>query len=135
MGSAAPPPCRCLQHRQRKGHDRQQQGRAGIKRHRRERQNHTCDQRPDTGAEVVDNRTPPPKLDGAVEKLAPAETKTIEVVFEYPAGIATMKNKVAVLQFCAKWQSEWLRKAAYAPGSYDWNESFEVCSEIRIIDE
>jgi len=90
---------------------------------------------PDTGAEIVDNQTPPPKFNGSVEKLAPGETKTYEAVFEYPASIATMKNKVAVLQFCAKWQSDWLRKAAYAAGSYDWNESFELCREIRIVDQ
>jgi len=88
-----------------------------------------------TGAEIIDNRTPPPKLDGSVVKLAPGDTKTFQVVFEYPATIASMKNGVVVLQFCVKWENDWLRKSAYAPGAYDWNESFELCREIRITDE
>lgn len=90
---------------------------------------------PATAAEVVDNRSPPPKLDGSVEKLAPGETKTFEVIFDYPSSIATMKDHVAVLQFCVKWESGWLRKSAYAPNAYNWNESFELCREIRIVEE
>jgi hypothetical protein len=90
---------------------------------------------PETGAEVVDNRTPPPRLDGAVESLAPGESKHFQVVFEYPAEIATMTENAAILQFCVAWNQDWLRKTAYAPGSYDWNESFEVCREIRIVNE
>ena len=90
---------------------------------------------PATDAEVFDNRTPPPKLDGSVEGLAPGETKTFEVVFAYPAQIATMEKRVAVLQFCVKWETDWLRGAAYAPGAYDWNPSYELCNEIRIVDE
>jgi hypothetical protein len=89
----------------------------------------------ETAAEYSDNRTPPPKFDGAVQVLPPGKTKKFEVVFDYPAGIATMKNRVAVLWFCVKWESKWLRKSAYAPGAYDWNESFELCREIRIVDE
>jgi hypothetical protein len=34
-----------------------------------------------------------------------------------------------------KWESDWLRRSAYAPGAYDWNESFELCREIRITDK
>lgn len=90
---------------------------------------------PDMSTEIIDNRTPPPKLDGSVEQLAPGETKTFQVVFDYPASIATMTNHVALLRFCIKWESDWLRKSAYQPGSYDWNESFELCHEIRVIDE
>jgi len=90
---------------------------------------------PVTSAEIIDNRTPPPKFDGSVEALAPGQNKTFLVIFEYPASIATMNNGVAVLQFCVKWESDWLRKSAYAPGVYDWNESFELCREIRIVDE
>lgn len=88
-----------------------------------------------TGAEIIDNRTPPPKRDGSVEKLAPGETKTFQVVFEYPARIATMEDRVAVLQFCAKWEASWLRTSAYTSRAYDWNESFEVCREIRITEK
>ena len=90
---------------------------------------------PATGAEIIDNRTPPPKLDGSVEELAPGQTKTFQVIFEYPAKIATMKNRVAVLRFCAKWDSVWLRKSAYAPDAFDWNESYELCREIRVVEE
>ena len=68
-------------------------------------------------------------------RLAPGETKSYQVIFEYPAGIATMKNRVAVLQFCAKWDSSWLRKKAYAPNAYDWNESSELCRELRIVED
>ena len=90
---------------------------------------------PETGVEIVDNRTPPPRLNGAVETLAPGESKHFQVVFEYPARIATRKATVEILQFCVAWNHDWLRKSAYAPGSYDWNESFEVCREIRIVSE
>jgi hypothetical protein len=90
---------------------------------------------PETGVEVVDNRTPPPRLDGAVETLAPGESKQFQVVFEYPARIATSTADVVVLQFCVTWNRDWLRKSAYLPGSYDWNESFEVCREIRIVSD
>jgi len=90
---------------------------------------------PSTGAEVVDNRTPPPKRDGSVEALAKGEAKTFQVVFAYPQTIAVMRDHVAVLQFCVKWVGSWLRASTYAPGAYDWNESFELCREIRILDE
>lgn len=90
---------------------------------------------PDTGAEIVNNRTPPPKQDGAVLVLAPGETKSFQVVFEYPAKLQDLKNKVAELSFCVKWESSWLRKQAYAPDAYNWNESFELCREIRITAE
>ncbi len=90
---------------------------------------------PDTGAEEVDNRIPPPKMDGAVEPLEPGETKSFQVVFEYPANLATMKSRVATLEFCVRWKKEWLRDSAYPKGAYDWNESYELCRQIRIIDE
>lgn len=90
---------------------------------------------PATGAEIVDNRTPPPKRDGSVDEIAPGATRTFQVVFEYPKSIAVMKERVAVLQFCVKWDATWLRANTYTPGSYDWNESFEICRQIRILDE
>jgi hypothetical protein len=90
---------------------------------------------PATGAESIDNRTPPPRMDGAVEVLAPGESKSYQLVFAYPAQIATRKDRVAVLQFCAKWEADWLRRTAYAPGSFDWNESFTLCRELRIVGE
>jgi hypothetical protein len=85
------------------------------------------------GAERVDNRTPPPKAVGTVEALPPGVTKSFQVVFEYPASIAIMKKREALFQFCIKWESAWLRSTAYAPDAYDWNPSFELCREIRII--
>jgi hypothetical protein len=90
---------------------------------------------PETGAEFVDNRTPPPKLDGAVETVAAGETKQFKVIFEYPERIAARKDATSIFQFCVAWNREWLRKSAYTPGSYDWNESFELCREIRIVTE
>ena len=90
---------------------------------------------PTTAAEIVDNSTPPPKRDGAVEELAPGETKSFQVVFEYPPEIVTMKNRLTILHYCVEWKGEWLRKAAYAAGAYDWNESFELCREIRIVED
>jgi hypothetical protein len=90
---------------------------------------------PSSGAEIIDNRTPPPRRVGVVEELPQGETKTFQVVFAYPESIATMREHVAALQFCVKWESGWLRSSTYAPGAYDWNESFELCREIRILDE
>lgn len=88
-----------------------------------------------TAAEIIDNQSPPPKLDGSVEELVPGETKAFPVIFDYPARIATMSDRIAVLRFCVKWDSVWLRKSAYVLGAYDWNESFELCREIRIVDD
>ena len=90
---------------------------------------------PATGREKVDNRTPPPKMDGAVESLQAGKTTSFQVVFEYPADLATTKNRVAELEFCVKWKKEWLRDSAYAPRAYNWNESYELCRQIRIVDE
>jgi hypothetical protein len=90
---------------------------------------------PVTASEILDNRTPPPKLDGSVQKLLPGKTEKFEVVFDYPAAIAPMKDGVAVLWFCVNWKSDWLRKSAYVDGAYDWNESFELCREVRIKDK
>ncbi len=90
---------------------------------------------PATGEELFDNEIPPPKDDGSVEKLAPGSTKTFIVVFEYPEEIVKFENGKVTLQFCAKWEDSWLRKAAYKPGAYDWNESFELCHEIIITDD
>lgn len=90
---------------------------------------------PDTGAEFVDNRTSPPRFDGAVEALAPGETKNFQIIFEYPPKIAARRNGAAVIQFCAVWNRDWLRKNAYPAKAYDWNESFDLCREVRIVDE
>lgn len=89
----------------------------------------------ETAVEFVNNKVPPPRPHGLIEEFNPGETKSFQVVFEYPTSIVTMHNRVATLQFCVKWQSDWLRKSTYTAGSYDWNESFEICREIRIIDE
>lgn len=88
-----------------------------------------------TSAEFTDNRTPPPKLDGAVEQFTPGEIKTFQVVFEYPLRIATMNNGIANILFCVKWEGDWLRKSSYVNESFDWNESFELCREICIVDK
>lgn len=90
---------------------------------------------PATGAELVHNRTPPPKRNGSVEEFAPGEIKTFQVVFEYPTSIASMKDREAVIRFCIKWESQWLRKAAYADDAFDWNGSYELSEEIRILEE
>lgn len=87
---------------------------------------------PATRAQVVDNRAPPPKLDGEVEPLAPGGAKSFQIVFAYPAGIATMNQGVADLRFCAKWEAAWLRSTSYQAGSYDWNASFQLCRNLRI---
>lgn len=100
-----------------------------------ERNTITIYRNPATGAESIDNRTPPPEMDGAVAEFAPGESKSYQVVFEYPADIATRANRVALLHFCVKWDAGWLRGSAYAPGAFDWNESFELCRELRITGE
>jgi hypothetical protein len=90
---------------------------------------------PSTRAELVDNHPPPPKRNGAVEAFAAGASRSFDVIFTYPESIATMKDHIAVLSFCIKWESNWLRAEYYRPKSYDWNESFEVCRQIRVLDE
>jgi len=90
---------------------------------------------PATGDEIIDNKTPPPKLDGAVEKLGPGATMEFQVVFAFPDTIAVLEEGKAALQFCVKWEDSWLRSTAYSPESFDWNESFELCREIQIVEE
>ncbi|EJO80364.1 hypothetical protein FFZ99_08415 [Leptospira interrogans] len=87
-----------------------------------------------TGAEIIDNRTPPSKLDGSIEKLGPGETKAFQVVFAYPEVIASQKGRAEAFTFCVKWDANWLRTSAYSPNAYDWNESFLLCQEIRIVE-
>lgn len=89
---------------------------------------------PATREEKVNNQTPPPKMDGAVLQLLPDESKSFQVVFEYPIDLAKMKRGVAEIEFCVRWQKEWLRATAYASNPYDWNESYELCHLIRIVD-
>lgn len=88
-----------------------------------------------TGAEFVDNRTPPPRRNGAVEELPVGGDKSFQVVFAYPETIARLEDGAAALQFCVRWDRDWLRADEYAPGAYDWNETFELCRELRVVDE
>ena len=87
---------------------------------------------PATRAQEVDNRTPPPRATGTVEALPPGAARSFQVVFAYPASIATMAQGVALLRFCIKWESGWLRSATYPAGAYDWNPSFQLCRDLRI---
>lgn len=90
---------------------------------------------PASGHESFDNRTPPPRMDGSVESIAPNQTKMFQVVFDYPEELAPVENGVALVQFCVKWEESWLRAAAYQPNAYDWNHSYELCANILIIDQ
>ncbi len=89
---------------------------------------------PVSHAEEVDNQTPPPKMDGAVDTLVVGETKMFQVIFNYPTQIVTMKDNIAVIEFCVQWKKEWLRDQAYTEVAYDWNESYQLCRQIRIVD-
>ncbi len=90
---------------------------------------------PATEKEILDNRVPPPKEEGIVEKFSPGEIKSYQVVFAYPESLAQYENKVAQLQFCVKWDNKWLRVSTYPSNAFDWNESFELCRNIEITDD
>lgn len=81
----------------------------------------------------LDNRTPPPRKQGLVTELLPGALQSYQVVFEYPQQMAAIANGVAEVQFCVRWQSDWLRQNSYEPGSYNWNESFELCQQVKIM--
>jgi len=85
--------------------------------------------------EIIDNRTKPPKKKGIVDRFLPGEEKSHSVLFEYQPAIAKYEHNIAKIQFCVKWDAGWLRASSYDSGAVDWNESFELCREIRIIDE
>jgi hypothetical protein len=88
---------------------------------------------PATRAESIDNRTAPPRAVGIVEVLPPGATRDVQVPFAYPASIATLEHGVAQLRFCVRWESGWLRSASYPSGAVDWNPSFELCGDVRIV--
>ena len=70
-----------------------------------------------------------------VETLAPGASKEFQVVSDYRDSIAAKKENVAIVQFCVSWNREWLRKSTYLRYAYDWNESFELCREVRVVSE
>jgi hypothetical protein len=88
---------------------------------------------PATRAESIDNRGAPPRAAGIVEALPPGATRDVQVPFAYPVSIATMEHGVAQLRFCVRWESGWLRSASYPSGTIDWNPSFELCEDVRIV--
>ncbi len=89
---------------------------------------------PATKAEWIDNRTPPPKMNGAVIALAPGASRGFPLLFEFPSRLLEQDAKTQQVQFCARWDSTWLREAAYAPQAFDWNQGFEVCTDLRLVD-
>jgi hypothetical protein len=88
---------------------------------------------PATRAESIDNRSAPPRAVGIVEALPRGATRDIQVPFAYPASIATMEHGAAQLRFCVRWESGWLRTASYPSDAVDWNPSFELCADLRIV--
>jgi hypothetical protein len=80
----------------------------------------------------TDNRIPPPTRKGLVETLAPGQSREITVQFHYPDMLVSSTDKELKLRFCVQWRREWLRSQYYQPGSYQWNEPFDVCKDIRI---
>ena len=90
---------------------------------------------PVSDEELFDLHPPPPKDDGAVERFSPGSSKSFNLNFEYPESIVTMKDGKAALQFCLKWEDSWLRAAAYKPDSFNWNESFELCQDVIIVQD
>lgn len=87
---------------------------------------------PDTKEQEVDNESPPPRRVGLVEKLPPGEQRQFQVVFAYPARIATLKNGSVRLRFCVRWEAAWLRVASYTADTCDWNQSFQLCRDLQI---
>ena len=90
---------------------------------------------PETKAQEVDNKSPPPRRAGIVETLAPGEQRAFQVIFAYPARIAPLKDGSVLLRFCVRWESTWLRAASYTTGAYDWNPSFQLCRDLQIVSD
>lgn len=90
---------------------------------------------PETGAEYINNRTPPPRAEGIVADFSPNESKSFQAVFDFPEAIAKFTDKKTTIQFCVQWEKKRLRSATYTENSFDWNEDFEICQEIVIIDD
>ncbi len=88
---------------------------------------------PETKEQEIDNKSPPPRRVGIVEMLPPGEQRQFQVIFAYPANIAPIKNGVANLRFCVRWESTWLRAATYPTDSYDWNPTFQLCRDLKIV--
>lgn len=90
---------------------------------------------PETKEQEVDNHSPPPRRVGLVETVPPGEQREFQVVFEYPARIAPLKDGGVHLRFCVRWESAWLRAATYTTERYDWNPSFQLCRDVHVVDE
>lgn len=74
----------------------------------------------------TDNRTPPPTRKGLVESVLPGESCEIAVQF-HSALMGPVKYPS---RFCLQWRSEWLQAKYYKEGSYQWNQSFEICANL-----
>lgn len=88
---------------------------------------------PETKQQEIDNKSPPPRRVGIVETVPPGEQREFQVLFEYPAQIAPLKDGSVQLRFCVRWESAWLRSASYPADSYDWNPSFQLCRDLQIV--
>jgi hypothetical protein len=88
-----------------------------------------------TGAVHTDNRTPPPTRKGIVDTLAPDESREIVVQFQYLAMLDSGRKGPFDILFCVRWRPEWLRSQYYQPASYQWNEAFDVCTNLRIVQD
>ena len=86
------------------------------------------------GDPIVDNAIPPPPQDGSVITLAPDASHVVRMSFRYPESLMPPRiQEPVVVKFCVRWRQEWLRTKNYRPGIVNWNKSFEVCADVRIL--
>jgi hypothetical protein len=88
----------------------------------------------ETGRSEMLDEPLPPIPQGLVETIAPGESREITVQFIYPEALVERPRKVLDIRFCVRWRPEWLRSQYYEPGSYQWNEPFDVCTDVTIVD-
>jgi hypothetical protein len=83
---------------------------------------------------LVDNRTPPPPVDGKVTALEPGASVSVPLDFSYPQSLMPSPFvDPASVEYCVQWRQEWLRDSNYAPHDVQWNASFDFCGSVRIM--
>lgn len=84
-------------------------------------------------APVIDNRIPPPPVDGAVVSLAPGGRHVERRRIDAPPILSRPKKDAPVaLTFCLEWKAEWLRQSNYAAGAVQWNPDFRLCETVMV---
>ncbi len=82
---------------------------------------------------LVDNRIPPPPVDGAVATLLPGANHVERRRIDWPPILSRPTQAAPVsLTFCLEWQADWLRAGNYAPGAVQWNADFKLCEVVEV---